>query len=84
MAMRHTGAQPLSPWRPAMEARHLGAEPGFVYEHQAFRGEVELALEPCFPPLQDIRAVLFGSVACLFLNVCPARSSQAHKVPVPA
>ncbi len=71
MAMRHTGAQPLSPWRPAMEARHLGGHPGLVDEHELGGVEVELALEPCFPPLHDIRAVLFGSVACVLWDGPP-------------
>ncbi len=54
MAVGHAHAQSLAAGSPSMAARHVGGRPGLVDEDQALRIEVELAVEPGLPPLQDV------------------------------
>ena len=42
-----------------------------VDEHQPLRVEVDLAVEPLSPALQDVGAVLLGRLPGLFLRVRP-------------
>lgn len=64
--MRYARAQPLAALAATVATRHIGGRPGFVDEDQGFGIEVELAIEPLLPALQDIGAVLLSSVHCLF------------------
>ena len=66
MAERYAGAQALAAPAAAMAARHVGAGPGFIDEHQSLGVEVELAVEPLLASLQDVGTVLFARVAGLF------------------
>ena len=54
-----------------MAPRHVCRGPGLVDEDQPLGVEVELALEPCLAPPQDIGAILLPRVAGLFLRVIP-------------
>ncbi len=81
MAVRHGHAQPLAAATAAMGARHVRARPGLVDEHQPVRVEVDLAIEPGLPPLQDVGALLLGGMGGLFLRVQPRRWKNRHSVP---
>jgi hypothetical protein len=52
-----------------------------IDEDQLPRIEIELAIEPILAPLQDVGAVLFGRVCCLFLRVIPRRAKNRQIVP---
>ena len=69
MAVRHAGPEALTAGRSSVAPGHAGRGPGLVDEHQTFRVEIELALEPLFATLQDVRTVLLGGVGRLFLRV---------------
>ena len=69
MAMRHRHAQALATRAAAVAARHVGAGPTLVHEHQAVGVEVELPFEPSLASDQDVGALLFGRVRGLFLRV---------------
>ena len=75
--------QPLAARTSAMTARHVGRGPGLVDEDEALGIEVELAVEPLLPPLQDVGAVLFARVRGLFLRVIACRSKNRQSVPKP-
>jgi hypothetical protein len=71
-------------------AGHVGRGPhasrnpfGIIDEHQPVGLKVELILEPLFTPDQDVGAVLFGSVRCLFLRVMAWRAKKRWIVPKP-
>jgi hypothetical protein len=66
-----------------MAPGHIGGGPGLVDEDEALRIEIELALEPVLPPLQDIGAVLFTRVRSLFLRVMVWRAKKRWIVPKP-
>ena len=59
-------AQPLAAPAATVATPHVGGPPCLVDEDQAFGIEVELAIEPLFPALQDVKAVLLSGVRCLF------------------
>jgi hypothetical protein len=52
-----------------MRAGHVRRGPGFVDEDKALGIEIELAFEPIFAPLQDVRPILLARVRGLFLRV---------------
>lgn len=52
-----------------MAARHVCRSPGLVDEDEARRIEIELAVEPFLPPLQDVGAVLLRGMRTLFFRV---------------
>jgi hypothetical protein len=56
-----------------MTPRHVGGRPGLVDEHEAFRVEIGLVVEPVFTPLQNVGAFLLGGVRGLF---CASRSVE--------
>lgn len=68
MAMWNAGAEPFAAGRPPILARHVGRCPGLVDEHEFFRIEVELAVEPRLAPRQDVRAILLASHGRSFLS----------------
>jgi hypothetical protein len=49
-----------------MATSHAGGSPGLVDEDEALGIEVELTLEPCPAPLQDVGAALLAGVRRLF------------------
>lgn len=52
-----------------------------VDEHQPLGIEVDLAVEPGLPSLQDVGAVLLRGVGGLFLRVIPWRAKKRRIVP---
>lgn len=71
MAVWHACPAAFAAWRSSAQARHLGRQPGFVDEDQLRRIEIELAVEPGAPALQDVRAILLQCMCGLFLCVQP-------------
>jgi hypothetical protein len=63
--------QPFAFPTSAMAAGHIGRGPGFVDEHEPFRLQIDLAVEPVPTLLQDVRAVLLDGMASFFLRVIP-------------
>ena len=49
-----------------MGARHVRARPGLVDEHEPFRVEVDLAVEPSQPLFQNVGTLLFGGMGGLY------------------
>lgn len=66
VSVGHARAQSLAAPAATVVTRHVGGRPGLVDEDQAFGIEVELAIEPLFPALQDVGAVLLGGMRRLF------------------
>ena len=81
MTMRHAHAQPLAARRSPVAARHVGGGPSLVDKDEALRVEVELAFEPVFAPLHDVRAILLAGVRGLFLRVILWRSRNRQSAP---
>jgi hypothetical protein len=77
MGVGDGGTKPLAAQAVAVRAGHLGRGPGLIDEHQALRLEVELPLEPCPAPGQDIEAVLLGGVRGLYGWPAPHHPAQA-------
>ncbi len=69
MTMRNADAQALASCTSAMASRHVCRSPGLVDEDEARGVEVDLAIEPFLPPLQDVGTVLLRGVRTLFLRV---------------
>ena len=84
MAVRDSGAQPLSLGCLAMQARHVGGRPGPIDEDETPRIELDLPLEPVPAPLKDIRAALLGGMRGLLSRVIPLRLKKRHSVLRPA
>jgi hypothetical protein len=76
VAMRKTHAQALAFGAATMAAGHVGGGPGLVDEHEAFRVQIDLAIEPVVPLLQDVGAVLLDCMSSLFLRVMPRRTKK--------
>jgi len=51
---------------PTMATGHVGGGPRLIDEHEAFRCQIELALEPVLALPQDVGAVLLDRVPGLF------------------
>jgi hypothetical protein len=66
-----------------MAAGNIGGGPRLVDEDQALRIEIELAVEPALPLLQDVGPVLLDRVPSLFLRVIPCRAKKRCTVPMP-
>ena len=81
MPSRDADPQPLASRRAPAQAGHVGRRPCFVDEDKPCRVEVELALEPVLPPLQDIRPTLLGGMSGLFFTVMSRRSRKRHSPP---
>ena len=80
MPMGHAHAQPLAPRTAAPAASHIGRCPCFIDEDETFGVEIELAVEPVLPALQDVRPILLCRVRSLFFQVIPCRSKNRHNV----
>ena len=57
MSVRDSSPTSLAARRTSVKSRHFGIGAGFVDEDEALRVKIELAVEPVFAPLQDVRAV---------------------------
>ena len=71
MAVREAHPQALALGAAAMAAGHVGRGPGLVDEHEPLGIEIELAIEPVVPLLQDVGPVLLDCMASPFLRVMP-------------
>jgi hypothetical protein len=60
--MRDAGPEPFTLLRTAMQTSHVGRRPRLVDKDEADGIEIELAVEPVFPALQNIRAILLRRV----------------------
>ena len=69
VSVRVTHPQAFALWATAMAAGHVGGGPGLVNKDQAFRLQIELAVEPCVTLPQDVGTVLLDRVPGLFLRV---------------
>lgn len=65
-AVRHPGSEPLAAPAAAVAARYVRRGPGLVDEHQAFRIQVRLALEPGLPLAQDVKTLLLRGMPRFF------------------
>ena len=59
-----------------MAAGHVGGGPRLVDEDEAFRFQIDLAVEPVPALLQDVGTVLLDGMASLFLRVIPRRMKK--------
>jgi hypothetical protein len=66
MAVRNAGAQALSLWSASAASRHIGRRPCFINEHKALWIEVQLSIEPVFPPFQNVGTVLLRGMCGFF------------------
>ena len=82
MAVREAHPKPLALAATAMGARHIRRRPGLIDEHEPFRIEVRLRLEPVAALLQDVRAVLLDRVPGLFFRVTPWRWKNRDRLDV--
>jgi hypothetical protein len=57
----------------SIDARHLGAGPRLIDEHQPLRIKARLILLPALARLGDVRPILLGRVLRLFLRLMPCR-----------
>ena len=76
MAMRVSHPQALAFGATAVAAGHVGGGPGLVDENQAFRFQIELAIEPVVALLQDVGPILLDGMPSLFLRVMPRRAKK--------
>ena len=76
VAVREAHPQPLAFRAATMAAGHVGGSPGLVDEHEPFRLQIDLAVEPVPALLQDVGTVLLDCMASLFLRVMPRRTKK--------
>jgi len=76
VAVGEAHPQPLAFLAAAMAAGHVGGRPRLVDEDQALGLQIELAVEPVVPLLQDVGTVLLDGMASLFLRVMPRRAKK--------
>ena len=74
--MRETHAQAFAFGAAAMAAGHVGRGPCFVDEDETFGFQIDLAVEPIVPLLQDIGPILLGCMRGLFFRVMPRRAKK--------
>ncbi len=74
-------AQTLAAPAATVGAGHVGLGPCLIDEDQAVGVQVELAIEPSLPALQDVGPLLLGGVRRLFLRVMPCRRKNRWSVP---
>jgi len=66
MAVRDGGAAALAALRAAVAPGHLGRGAGLVDEHQSFRIEARLCLQPNLTLARDVRSLLLAGVCGFF------------------
>ena len=79
MTMRHGRPASVAAWCSASQPGHFRRQSRLVDEDELGGIEIELAVKPGLPPLQDVGAVLLQCVCGLFLYVQPRPRSQALK-----
>jgi hypothetical protein len=80
VTVREAHPQAFAASAAAMAAGHVRCRPRLVDEHEAFRLQFDLAIEPVLTLLQDIGAVLLDGVAGLFLRVMPRRAKKRWRL----
>jgi hypothetical protein len=83
-ALRDLVDEPLAPWRPATQARHIGLRPGFIDEDQPPGVGEPLTGSPSFAVATDVRAILLACDKRLFLAVTPIRRKKRLIIEVSA
>ena len=68
MTERSLVAQPLTPWGPAAQRRHIRLGPGFIDEDEAGGINPPTILQPLFASACDVGPVLFAGEQRLFLK----------------
>src|SRR5271156_3157700 len=76
LALRDLVDEPLSLWRPAAQAGHVGLGPGFIDEHQAPGVDEPLIGSPSLAVTAYVRAILLARDKGLFLTVTPIRRKK--------
>src|SRR5271163_973547 len=84
LALRDLVDEPLSPWRPAAQAGHIGLGPGFIDEDQPPRVDEPLIGSPSFAVATYVRAILLARDKGLFLTVTPIRRKKRLIIEVSA
>jgi hypothetical protein len=79
MTMRHGRPASVTARRSASQPGHFRRQSRLVDEDELGGIEIELAVKPGLPPLQDVGAVLLQCVCGLFLYVQPRPRSHALK-----
>ena len=74
--MREAHARAFVLGAAAMAAGHVGRGPCFADEHEAFGFQIDLAVKPVVPLLQDIGPILLDCMSSLFLRVMPRRTKK--------
>jgi hypothetical protein len=75
---RNSFVDTLATHRPAITSGHVGGDPSFVGEDQAFRIQLSRYLPPEFPLGPDPLTVLLGGAERLFLKRSPNRFRITH------
>lgn len=83
MAVRYARAQSLAARAAAVAPCHLGRGPGLADEDEALRIEIEQALVPVRPLLQDVGAFLLHRVRGPFSQVSPWRAQKRDRASIP-
>jgi hypothetical protein len=84
LALRDLVDEPLSPWRPAAQAGHIGLRPGFIDEDQPPGVDEPLIASPSFAVATYVRAILLARDEGLFLSVTPIRRKKRLIIEVSA
>ena len=84
LALRDLVDEPLSPWRPAAQAGHIGLRPGFIDEDQPPGVDEPLIGSPSFAVATYVRAILLACDKGLFLTVTPIRRKKRLIIEVSA
>ena len=66
MPMRDRCPASLPAWRPPAEPGHLRRSSSLIDEHQIFRIEIRLRVEPGLTPGSDVGPLLLAGVRCFF------------------
>ena len=74
--MREAHPQALALGAAAMAAGHIGGGPGLINEHKTRGIQIDLAVEPVVPLLQNVGPVLLDCMSSLFLRVMPRRTKK--------
>jgi hypothetical protein len=66
MTVRNWGATAHAALGPSTQTRHFRRCAGLIDEHQPFRVEIRLGLEPCASPRENVGPLLLAGVRCFF------------------
>ena len=76
MTLRVADPQTLASGAAAKAAGYAGRGPRLVNEHQPFRVQVDLTVEPVVPLVRDVWPVLLAGMASILLRVIPWRTMK--------